>query len=345
MTRARDNSFNPFNNNYEGKNIIINGGMDVWQRGTSFTGITAGNTFVADRWSTGTAGAYNIYVSRQATNDSTNLPNIQYCLRYGRTSGNTNLNWNTLSTSLETVNSIPFAGKTITLSFYARAGANFSSTGNGISSFLLSGTGIDQNINVSYTGAAYGYGGHTLTSTWQRFTNTYTVPLNATELSISFQYVPTGTAGANDWYEITGVQLELGSSPTPFSRSGGDVEGELSKCQRYYWRTSADAANTYASFGTGIIYNSTQSWCQVKTPVTMRIPAASVDYLSGSIAVQEIPYGPLYSASAIGLDNNAISKDFISFYTTHSSGTTAYRPLRLIGNNNANGYLGFSAEL
>ena len=238
MTRARDNSFNPFNNQAAGKNIIINGGFDIWQRNTSFTGITAGNTYVADRWTTGTAGSYNIYVSRQPTGDIVNVPDIQYCLRFGRTSGTSGANWNTLNTSIETANSVPFAGKKITLSFYARAGANFSSSGNTLASFLLSGTGVDQNVAVSYTGQLYSYGGHTLTTSWQRFTNTYTVPTNATELSISLQYVPTGTAAANDYYEVTGVQLEIGSSATVFSRAGGTIGGELLLCQRYYYTTT-----------------------------------------------------------------------------------------------------------
>lgn len=343
MTRARDNSFNPFNNNYEGKNIIINGGMDVWQRGTSFTGITAGNTFVADRWSTGTAGAYNIYVSRQPTNDSTNLPNIQYCLRYGRTAGNTNLNWNTLSTSLETASSIPFAGKTITLSFYARAGANFSSTGNGISSFLLSGTGTDQNINVSYTGAAYGYGGHTLTSTWQRFTNTYTVPLNATELAISFQYVPTGTAGANDWYEITGVQLELGAFPTPFSRAGSTVSGELAECQRYFQTMLNSSENSYENFGIGLVWATNRVLYNRIIPVTMRTgPAISLSTI-GDISMENATVGSVQATNYDFFDLS--SRNFAGSFYCATTPFTVGHGARLRASATANARIYLSAEL
>lgn len=284
--------------NVSGKNLIINGGFDIWQRGTSLTGITAANVFLPDRWSTGTAGAYNIYLSRQATNDTTNLPNIQYCLRYGRTAGNTNGNWNTLSTSLETVNSIPLAGKTITLSFYARAGANFSSSGNGLASFLASGTGTDQNITLAYTGIAYSYGAHTLTSTWQRFTNTYTVPVNATEVAISFQYVPTGTAGANDYYEITGVQLEVGSTATPFSRSGGDIEGELAKCQRYY------QVPPTAIFLHG--YNSSAAGFWWQPPVVMRT-APSASLATTSPYWESVPYTTIGSLTSASLNNTKMT--------------------------------------
>ena len=39
---------------------------------------------------------------------------------------------------LETINTIPYVGKTVTLSFYARAGANFSPTSSGLTVFILS---------------------------------------------------------------------------------------------------------------------------------------------------------------------------------------------------------------
>jgi hypothetical protein len=50
--------------------------------------MTAGG-YVADRWS-GYAGVAGRTVTRQVTNDTTNLPNIQYCARVQRDSGNTN---------------------------------------------------------------------------------------------------------------------------------------------------------------------------------------------------------------------------------------------------------------
>lgn len=268
--------------NVTGKNLVINGAFDVWQRGTSFTGITVGNTYVADRWSVATAGTYNVYISRQLTNDTTNLPNIQYCLRYGRTAGTTGTNWNNLTTSFETSNSIPYAGKTVTLSFYARAGANFSSSGNLLHSFILSGTGTDQNANVAYTGQQYAYANHAITSTWQRFTNTYAVPSNATELAISIQYVPSGTAGANDWYEITGVQLELGSQPTNFSRAGGSLENEFSLCQRYYQRIDSTFAG-YRYYGTGTVVATNQGKVYVPFMNTLRaVPSITVNGVSNT---------------------------------------------------------------
>jgi hypothetical protein len=328
--------------NVAGKNLVINGAFDVWQRGTSFTGITAGNTYVADRWNTSTAGTYNVYVSRQPTNDTTNLPSIQHCLRYGRTAGTTGTNWNILTTSFETSNSIPFAGKTIILSFYARAGANFSSSGNLLHSFVLSGTGTDQNANVAYTGQQFSYANHALTSNWQRFTNIYTVPSNATELAVSIQYVPSGTAGANDWYEIAGVQLELGSQPTNFSRAGGDIQGELAKCQRYYWLSPSGSSEQ--KFTQGPAYN-TSNW--ISNPITlgvpMRIKPYAIDY-GGSFWLQRDASQGGSVPSSIGIFS-AYSNNIQVVLNAGSTGMTGGTVYELKANSNSSTYIGFSAEL
>jgi hypothetical protein len=139
----------------------------------------------------------------------------------------------------ETVNSIPFAGKTVTLSFYARAGANFSAASSILTARLVSGTGTDQNWYLSgFTNQTSPINqSATLTTTWQRFAYTGTVATNVTQLGLGFLATPTGTAGANDWYEITGVQLDVGtwtaSTAPTFRRAGGTIQGELAACQRY----------------------------------------------------------------------------------------------------------------
>ena len=229
-------SYQPLNS--AGKNAIINGGMDIWQRGTSvaYTASTT-NTYNADRWTTTTGANQASVVSRQATGDTTNLPNIQYALRYQRNSGQTGTTATYLIQSIESANSIPFAGKQVTASFYARAGANYSAASSILAPALLSGTGTDQSpfSGGGFTGVAtVASTNATLTTTWQRFSITGTVGATATELAIQFAFTPVGTAGVNDYYEVTGVQLEIGSVATNFSRAGGTLPLELVACQRYY---------------------------------------------------------------------------------------------------------------
>ena len=235
------------------QNPFLNSAMQIWQRGTSTACSTT--AYAADRWQAYRAVA-GATVSRQVTNDTTNLPNIQYAARVQRDSGNTATNAIFISQSLETINSIQFVGKTVTLSFYARAGANYSAASSALNIIVSSGTGTDQNVLTSYTGANnFISQTGTLTTTWQRFTYTGTVPTTATELGTYIYYTPAGTAGANDYFEITGVQLEVGSVATPFHTYAATIQGELAACQRYYQKSfkSATAPANNASSVEGAV--------------------------------------------------------------------------------------------
>jgi hypothetical protein len=209
---------------------IINGAMDNWQRGTSIS-ISSTRAYSVDRFEcfTDNAGLTGT-ISRQ-----TGAPTgIQYCARVQRTAGNTNTNTIIFNSNLETANAYQYAGQTVTISFYARAGANYSSAASALNYYLFSGTGSNQNVNAGFTGqATVVSGASTLTTSWQRFTYTGTVSSSATQLAIWFQYTASGTAGANDYYEITGIQLEVGSVATAFRRAGGTIQGELAACKRY----------------------------------------------------------------------------------------------------------------
>jgi hypothetical protein len=178
-------------------------------------------------------------ISRQLVNDNTNLPSIQYCTRVQRNSGQTGTTTMAYNYNFETANSVLFAGKTITVSFYARAGANFSPTSGILNLSVYTGTGSDQNIQTTgFTGSTLAINqNNTLTTTWQRFTATYAVPATVRQFAYVFIWTPTGTAGANDYFEMTGVQMELGSTATTFSRTGGTIQGELAACQRYYQKS------------------------------------------------------------------------------------------------------------
>ena len=215
------------------QNPVLNSAFQVAQRGTSFSQSANTSAYTMDRWQVRTTAANMANtVTRQNTSDTTNLPNIQYCARVQRNSGQTGTSFLIYEQGFETVNSIPFAGKTVTLSFYARAGANFSATSNVLVASLANGTGTDQ-MPAIYTGGNYPTQNNTLTTTWQRFSYTLTVPTTATELGIQLYYTPTGTAGANDYFEVTGVQLEVGSVATPFHTYAGTLQGELQACRRY----------------------------------------------------------------------------------------------------------------
>ena len=325
-------------------NPVINGGMDIWQRGTS-TSIPASTypSFPADRWITSTNTNQACTVARQATGDTTNLPNIQYAVRYQRNSGQTGTGALYLMQNFETATSIPYAGKTITLSFYARKGANYSATSSILVSSIQTGTGTDQNAFLGYTGAVDTPQNNTLTTSWQRFTQTLTIGATATEMSIYFLFNPTGTASTNDYYEITGVQIDVGtwtaSTVPTFRRSGGTIQGELAACQRYYYRQTA-TTNAYMDFSTcGTASASTQVKVQVPLPVQMRVTPTSIDF--SNLGVND---GATTTALS-GLSFSEASPNFGAIATSGATGLTQYRPYFIRANNNVAAFLGFSAEL
>ena len=320
-------------------NPVLNSAFQVWQRGTS-TSIPASTypSFPADRWITSTNANQACTVSRQATGDTTNLPNIQYALRYQRNSGQTGTGSLFLIQNFESINSIPFTGKTVTLSFYARKGANYSATSSALGISLITGTGTDQNAFNGFTGSASPISSTaTLTTTWQRFSYTGTIATNVTQIAPALLFDPTGTAGAADYYEVTGIQLEVGSVATPFKTYAGTIQGELAACQRYYYRVVPGAA--YGNFASGFAYNTTTAQFILPFPVVMRIVPTAIEF--STLAVQD------------GITFTAVTSTGISYITQQqgglfagvASGLTAFRPMALVSNNNSAAYVGYSAEL
>jgi hypothetical protein len=318
-------------------NPVLNSAFQVWQRGTSFT---ANNIYTADRWFK--PNYNNVTVSRQTTSDTSNLPFIQYCARVQRDNGTSGTSSVVFTQSFETANSIPFIGKTVTLSFYARRGANFSAASNVMVSSIYSGTGTDQNVSTSYTGlATTATSNNTLTTTWQRFSVTGTVSSSATEIALEFYNIATGTSGAADYFEITGVQLDVGSVALPFRTYAATLQGELSAAQRYYTRFTGGQA--YTRYGNAIASSGTGLNATINLPVTLRTNPSSIDF--GNLAVQQYGGQPVYSVTACTLESATQGLNTFSATLTIASGGITGSMYTVLNNNNTAGFIGVSAEL
>ena len=312
-----------------GKNTVINGGMDIWQRGTSIAGTTT--SFSADRWQSyrGVAGST---FSRQTGPDA-----IQYCVRVQRDSGNSSTSAIFLSQNFETVNSIPLAGKTVTLSFYARKGADYSRASSGLSVSLFTGTGTDQNgLTGAYTGSVTAISQTaTLTTSWQRFTYSATLGSTATEINISYGFTPVGTAGAADYYEISGVQLEVGSVATEFTRTGGTIQGELAACQRYYF---VKASGSGQSFGMAAYNSSSDLRGSFGVPVQMRTTPTMVSTTGTNY--YKLVTGDFFNSLTLW---QASAKEAAWYNVSEASGTTGLGGV--VFTDNASASIALSAEL
>jgi len=319
-----------------GKNGILNSDFNIWQRGTTGTSTTDG--YQTDRWYNYKSGI-NITVSQQATA----LQNLPNCARFQRVSGQTGTASTAFAQMFENAQSVTYANQTITISFWARKGADYSAASSLIGWRLITGTG-SSSVNVFTSGytsqATTGTGSVTLTTSWQRFSVNVTIPSTTTQMSFYFLTNFVGTAGTNDYFEITGVQLETGSVATSFQTATGTIQGELAACQRYYQRANyVDGAQITLNQA----YTTTISGGgSVAFPVQMRIvPTTAVSGATHFKAINAAGASFLTSSAATLVQNlNSVSFNQLTTAVGLVAGNAT-----VISSNNASCYIEMSAEL
>jgi len=271
---------------------------------------------------------------------SSGLTGIQYALRMQRNSGSTDTNGCWYGTTLETKNSIPLAGKVVTFSFYYRTGAYYSPTNFAIA--LYTGTGTDENWANGFTNQANIVNttiSPTASSGWLRYSVTALIGSTATEIGLQFTYTGTGTAGATDYIDITGVQLEASPFATSFSRAGGSIGGELALCQRYYQRIAGN--NNVTSVGTGFAISSASVGSVIPLETSMRA-APSPNYGGTIYLVGPTTSTTISSLNAIYAGANNPQSVYLTMNTSGSTGGQAIIIYTASGSAN---YVEFSSEL
>ena len=224
------------------RNRIINGAMQIWQRGNTITSQGNGqNDYTADRWAIGHNNSHMAEVNRSNGTDA----GFEYCARVQRDSGNSQTDQMRFHTALERKDVIPLRGHFLTISYYARKGADYSEANSKITGVrIATGENADGDPNL-YSGGHWTNattlltGTPTLTTSWQRFSHVTINPVSsaANSMLIEFRHTPVGTAGGDDWYEITGIQLEIGNVPTPFEHR--TYTEDIQRCRRYFQKFSA----------------------------------------------------------------------------------------------------------
>jgi hypothetical protein len=311
-----------------GKNAIINGDFGIWQRGTSFSN-PANEAYLADRFNI----VYDGSGSTRTISQQTQTPNAisgydaPYFFRFAQTVAGTAGTYVGMNQRIEGVQT--YAALSITLSFWAKADATRTLTPSITQNF---GSGGSTSVSTSGTGI-------TLTTSWARYTQTFAIP------SISGKTVGTSSylqlflglaANTVQTIDLFGVQLEPGSTATPFQTATGTKQGELAACQRYYFRQGG--AQAYQYFGQGVATSITNARILINCPVQMRTTPTSIDYLS--LAIYDVSVQS--AISAIAFDNAAPLQVAINCTTT---AITLARPTILLANATTTSYFGLSAEL
>ena len=245
------------------KNLIINGGFDIWQRGTSFSTNAA---YTADRWwlvndSVGTATVTRQDISSQGLGS-------QYCLRAERSAGTNR--W-VVGTQLETITLKSVLGKTITLSFYLRKGSALTSDITATVATSSTEEKFGSNVDSTFITVS---NSSINTSTFTKFFVTLNIPASSSALGIKIEFSASQTGASNAYFELAQVQLEEGPVASVFERR--PYGQELALSQRYYQEYIPGAQELIYSESNGA---SGKFW-QVLIRVPMRI-APNVTFSSG----------------------------------------------------------------
>jgi hypothetical protein len=221
------------------RNAIINGDFKINQRGVT-TSTTTG--YVFDRWYW-QGNATTATWSRQPFTPGNQIVGNEGTA-FSRTVTNASIATDQLVNMEQRIEDVrTFAGQTVTLSFWAKAASGTPKIA--ITQGQNFGTGGSPS-----TGSTTHISQITLSTSWNRYSVTYTVPSisgktigtteNTSYYSLYLIYAAgsffnsiTGSLGwQQNTFDIWGVQLEKGSSATPFEQR--PIGAELSLCQRYF---------------------------------------------------------------------------------------------------------------
>jgi hypothetical protein len=344
------------------RNRIINGNMGIWQRGTSFTSLTTSGTFSADRFylNCGTIGT-GVFSMTQST-DVPSGSGFPYSILFQATTAISSLasaTYATINQCVEGINAADLAygtagAKTITLSYWVKT--SFSGT--------LSGGIIQRNAS---TQRVFPWTYPVTNGTWTKVVVTIpgdtggTIPYsNAIGFEIDFGYMAIGSnyssgtpfiwnvnssgnsyssqtynyfSSTSNTFQITGVQLEVGSVATAFDYRHYGTEFLL--CQRYYQQ--------YVNPPLKGVGNGTTNIYRCGMPMLVPMRASPTFAISGTLN--------WYDGTGIGTVTSiqtayTTSPSAIEFDFQAATGTTATsRPIIFYVQSGTTGYISASAEI
>ena len=199
----------------------------------------------------------------------------------------------------------------MTLSFWAKAGANYS--GGALTVQVIAGGGVNQSaaslVAGGWTSAAYVVNtAQAMSRGMTRYQFSGVVPAAATQLAVLLSFTPSGTAGADNSISINGVQLEIGPSASPFEHLDAQVVLEI--CQRYAWAIPEPAAGVV--IGAGANTGAAAQLFYIATPVQL-LKAPTVTVAAGAFKTNQagtatattITPGATHTPNAISINGNS----------------------------------------
>jgi len=292
MTRARQNAnISPA----VGRNMLINGSMNVAQKATSVTGLgaTANSTHTVDRWQTNVGSTAGRFTMTQTADGPNGIS--ANCLKIDCTTADTSiaaaeafiLHQGIEGQNLQRIGKGVAGAKQITASFYVKASAAFTfalelfdgdnnrqitklfdTTTDWVRHEITFPADVDDGSSPfdddNAASLDFGFwihagatftGGTLNTASWANYTNA--------NRAVGIDSIFSNTA--NNFF-LTGVQLEVGPVATEFEQE--DIGVTQNKCFRYYYKWESDAGFNFVAAGYGT--SNTTSLHTFHLPVEMR---------------------------------------------------------------------------
>lgn len=255
-----------------GKNLVINGAMQVAQRGTSATGVGGNASYpTLDRFRQNTSNTAGRFTMSQVA--VTDLAGFANALKLECTTADTSIASNEIGIimqrfegqNLQRLKKGTSSAEPVTVSFYVKGNASATYTleladndNDRQISQTFSVTTSWNRVSLTFAGDTSGalgddngnslelnfwihagsdFNGGTLSTTWTSTTNANRVSSSATSFFDS----------TDRELFITGVQLEVGTTATPFEHL--QYSQQLAMCQRYYIKSINNGSTSYASAG------------------------------------------------------------------------------------------------
>jgi hypothetical protein len=346
------------------RNLIINGAMQVAQRGTSYSGSTFAGYYTVDRFRLDTDSSGTLTTGQ----DSDAPTGFGSSYKIDCTVADASPNYTAFYTKLEGQNLQSIGkgtsdAKEVTVSFWVKTNLvgtyplNLRDTDNDrwcylsyavatantwehkTVTFPADTTGsLDNDANDSLTlewwfSAGASYTGTTPTSAWVTRDDNKRADLLTVNMGSS----------TSNYINITGVQLEVGDTATPFEhRSYGD---ELARCQRYFRKFGRDGVERYIPVSEiGVTQDSYRTRANYMLSPAMRTVPSLSQY---ALQVNNMVVGVSNSVSAVSFAGQEFSPSSLSvfFATGTVSGQSAGQPAFARVENSTTGYFYLDAEL
>jgi hypothetical protein len=345
------------------RNVVINGAMQIAQRGTSVTGITGTGYYTADRWQfgVGTMGTWTQTVENDAPTGSGFRKSLKVLCTTADASP-------AAGDSLAVVHAFEgqnlqqflkgtTSAKPFTVSFWVKA--------NVTGTYIVELVDADntRRVSASYSVSA--------SATWEKKTITFPADTtgafdndNALSLNLRF-WLGTGTdfssgsplqttwgtgtttratgqtnlaSATNNYWQVTGVQLEAGAVATPFEFE--DYSTTLRKCQRYFQTIDNNGNGRVLS---AYMFSGTLALGTFCFPVTMRVAPTAIS-AAGAAGDYNVWYSNTRSSCSAVPSFNSSTPSTLTFLFTVSSGLTTGQG-GAVGYETATGRLSWSTEL